>query len=69
MLGMILVSKQFRLRFAKWHRVQGRIQVSCVLLLVAPSGLWMARYAEAGAIAGTGFAALAVVTGICVALG
>ena len=33
------------------------------------SGLWMARYAEAGAIAGTGFAALAVVTGICVALG
>ncbi len=41
-LGMILVSRQFRLRFAKWHRVLGRIQVSCVLLLVAPSGLWTA---------------------------
>ena len=68
-LGMILVSKQFRLRFAKWHRYLGRIQVACVLLLVTPSGLWMAWYAETGTIAGIGFAALAVVTGMCVALG
>jgi len=67
--GLILVSKQFRLRFAKWHRYLGRIQVACVLLLVTPSGLWMAWYAETGVIAGTGFAALAVVTGMCVALG
>ena len=69
MLGMILVSKQFRLRFAKWHRYLGRMQVACVLLLVTPSGLWMASYAETGAIAGTGFVALAVVTGMCVAFG
>ena len=68
-LGMILVSKQFRLRFAKWHRYLGRMQVACVLLLVTPSGLWMAWYAETGTIAGTGFATLAIVTGMCVALG
>ena len=68
-LGMILVSRQFRLRFAKWHRYLGRIQVACVLLLVTPSGLWMAWYTETGAIAGIGFAALAVVTGMCVAFG
>ena len=68
-LGMILISEQFRVRFTTWHRYLGRIQVACVLLLVAPSGLWMAFYAETGAIAGAGFAALAVATGMCVALG
>ena len=70
MLGMILVSEQFRRSFPAWHRYLGRIQVACVLLLVTPSGLWMAFYAdETGTIAGTGFAALAVATGMCVALG
>ncbi len=68
-LGMILIIAHFRLRFPKWHRCLGRIQVACVLLLVAPSGLWMAFYAETGAIAGAGFASLAVATGTCVALG
>jgi hypothetical protein len=68
-LGMILVSDEFRRRFPAWHRRLGRIQVACVLLLVAPSGLWMARYAEAGTIAAIGFAALAVATGTSVALG
>ena len=70
MLGMILVSEQFRRSFPAWHRYLGRIQVACVLLLVTPSGLWMAFYAdETSAVAGTGFAALAVATGMCVALG
>jgi uncharacterized membrane protein len=68
-LGTILVSKQFRLRFTKWHRYLGRIHVACVLLFVTPSGLWMAYYAMSGAIAGTGFAALAVATAMCVAIG
>ena len=68
-LGMILVSEQFRRRFPKWHRFLGRIQVACVLLFVTPSGLWMAFYAETGAIAGTGFASLAVATGMCILLG
>ena len=41
----------------------------CVLLLVAPSGLWMASYAAAGPIAAAGLAVLAVATGMCFALG
>ena len=69
LLGLILISERFRLRFARWHRRLGKIQGMLVLLLVVPSGLWMARYASAGPIAGLGFAALAVATGVCVALG
>jgi uncharacterized membrane protein YozB (DUF420 family) len=68
-LGMILVSEHFRRRFPRWHRYLGRTQVASVLLLVTPSGLWMAYYAAAGSIAAAGLAVLAVVTGICVALG
>ena len=69
LLGLILISERFRLRFARWHRRLGKIQGMLVLSLVVPSGLWMARYAEAGPIAGLGFASLAVTTGVCVALG
>ena len=68
-LGLILLSEQFRLRFSKWHRCLGRIQIANILLLVAPSGLWMARYAESGAVAEAGFAVLAVATGFCAAAG
>lgn len=68
-LGMILISERFRLRFPKWHRALGRIQVLDVLFLVSPSGLWMAYHAEAGPVAGLGFAVLAVITGTSVALG
>ncbi len=68
-LGMLLISERFRLSFPKWHRYLGRVQVPVVLFLVAPSGLWMAYRAEAGAVAGLGFAALAVITGTTVALG
>jgi Predicted membrane protein (DUF2306) len=68
-LGTILISDQFRLRFPKWHRALGRAQIACILLLVAPSGLWMAGYAAAGTIAAIGFALLAVSTATCAALG
>ena len=68
-LGMFLMSEQFRLRFRRWHRCLGRIQTAVILLLLTPSGLWMAFYAETGVIAGTGFAALAVATGVCTSLG
>jgi hypothetical protein len=69
LLGMILLSERFRTKFARWHRILGRIQVVNVLLLVVPSGLWMSWYAMTGAVAGAGFAALAVVTGMCAAFG
>ena len=68
-LGLILIGEQFRTRYRKWHRLLGKIQGMLVLFLLVPSGLWMARYAEAGAVAAAGFAMLAIATGVCVALG
>ena len=67
--GTMLVSDRFRRLWPKWHRRLGRFQVACVLLLVVPSGLWMARYAATGAVAGTGLAVLAIATSTCVTLG
>ena len=68
-LGLILIVERSRARFPRWHRNLGRLQVVCVLLLVTPSGLYMARYAAAGPIAAVGLAALAMATAICVSLG
>jgi uncharacterized membrane protein len=68
-LGTILMSDRFRTRFPKWHRYLGRFQVAGILLLVSPSGLWMAYYAQSGAVAGVSFALLAILTGACAALG
>lgn len=68
-LGMVLLSERFRLRVPRGHRYLGRIQVACVMLLVTPSGLWMAYYAAAGPIGAVGLAALAVATGVCIGFG
>lgn len=68
-LGLILVSDVSRARYPTWHRHLGRLQVVCVLLLVTPSGLWMAYYAAAGPIAALGLAALAIATATCASLG
>lgn len=68
LLGLVLISDAFRLRYPAWHRWLGRTQGVLVLLLVAPSGLWMAGYAPS-AIAQGGFAMLALATGACVAMG
>jgi hypothetical protein len=68
-LGLILINDCYRTRFPRWHRYLGRLQVACVLLLVTPSGLWMATQATAGPIGALGLSSLAVATGICVALG
>jgi hypothetical protein len=68
-LGTMLVSERFRLRFPKWHGYLGRIQVAGILLLVSPSGLWMAYYAQAGTVAAVSFALLAILTAACAALG
>ena len=63
------MSNRFRLRHRSWHRYLGRFQVLSVLLLIAPTGLLMAFHAASGPIAGLGFAILAVLTGICTAVG
>ena len=68
-LGTILIGERFRTRFPKWHRYLGRVQVACILLLVSPSGLWMAYYAQAGMIAAASFGLLAIATGASAALG
>jgi uncharacterized membrane protein len=68
-LGLILIGERFRTRFPKWHRNLGRLQVSCVVLLVTPSGLVMAYHAAAGPIAAVGLAVLAIATAICASLG
>lgn len=68
-LGMNLMSDQFRARFPRRHRCVGRFQALCVLLLVLPSGFWMAFYAEAGPVATASFVVLSFVTGLCIVLG
>ena len=68
-LGLILIGERSRARFPRWHRYLGRFQVACVLLLVTPSGLFMAYFAAAGPIAAVGLATLAIATAICVSLG
>lgn len=68
-VGTILISEPFRRRFPRWHRALGRIQVVTILLGVAPSGLWMARYAAPGTMAAISFASLAIATGTCAVLG
>lgn len=68
-LGGILISDRFRKTVPSWHRRLGRVQVACVLLLLTPSGLWMARYAETGTLAALGLGSLGISTAACVALG
>jgi len=69
LLGPLLLSERFRLRFTKWHRRLGKIHVANVLLLVAPSGGWMALHAETGVLAGVAFGLLAAATGVTVWFG
>lgn len=68
-LGLLLVSDRFRNRFRGWHRRLGKLQVANVLLVVAPSGLWMAWYSAFGPVAAVGFGLLALATGFTVAMG
>lgn len=68
-LGLLLINDRFRARLPGWHRILGRVQVINVLCLLVPSGLWMAKYAAAGPIAGLGLATLGVLTGLTVAMG
>jgi len=69
LLGSILISRSVRSRFPRLHRGLGRVQIAVILLGVAPSGLWMAGFAESGLVAGYGFGLLAVATGCCAAMG
>ena len=69
LLGTLLISDRFRRAAPRWHRRLGRVQAALLLVLLVPSGLWMARYAATGAVAGWGLGTLAIATAACVALG
>jgi hypothetical protein len=69
LLGTILVSDWFRRRVPMWHRRLGRVQVALILMLVAPSGLYMSWYADTGAVAAAGLGTLAIATAACAMLG
>lgn len=68
-LGTVLVSDRFRSIAPASHRPLGRVQAAVVLLLLVPSGLWMARYAATGAVAAWGLGSLSVATAACIVLG
>ncbi len=68
-LGLILVVERSRARFPRWPRFFGRVQLACVLLLVAPSGAWMAGYTRAGPTAAAGLGGLAIATATCAVMG
>jgi hypothetical protein len=67
LFGLLLMSARLREWSPRWHRSLGKVQATLVLFVLAPSGLWMAFYAER--VAAEGFVVLAIATGLCVALG
>lgn len=69
LMGLVLVSERFRQWSPHWHRLLGRAEIACVLALLVPSGLWIARYAVDGAVSGLGLALLALLTAACAVLG
>ena len=67
--GLALVSERFRRLRPAVHRSLGKLQIALVTLVVAPSGAWMAWYAQSGGVAGLGFFLLAVTTACCAVMG
>lgn len=67
--GLALVSERFRRRRPAVHRSLGKLQIALVALVVAPSGAWMAWYAQSGGVAGLGFFLLAMATAGCAVMG
>lgn len=67
--GLLLVNQNLRRRSAIIHRCLGRLQVSCILILVVPSGLWMSRYAQSGPNATIAFTLLSLATGLTATMG
>jgi len=75
LLGLLLAVPALRQRAPLWHARLGRVVVALALLVVAPSGLVMARHplpslpVPEQAVAGLGFATLAFLTGVTASLG
>ena len=54
-LGLILLSEQFRQRFPKWHRSLGKMQAALVLFLLAPAGYGWLTMLKQGSLRRSGF--------------
>jgi len=67
--GLALMSERFRRLRPAVHRSLGKVQIALVTLVVAPSGAWMAWYAQSGGVAGLGFFLLSAATAGCAVMG
>lgn len=68
-LATFLISERLRVKYRVWHRYLGRIAIPCILVFVAPSGLWMAFYVDTGPSAVVGFVFLSLLTGLFATMG
>ena len=64
-----LLSGTMRRHYPRVHRWLGRVHVLVVLVLVAPTGLWMSFYALTGMWAGSAFALSSIATFVCALMG
>jgi hypothetical protein len=69
LVGALLFADSISRRWPRWHRRLGRLQVGCILLVLVPSGLWMAPYAMGGPVSAIGLTLLAIATGSFTVLG
>lgn len=60
LIGPFQFVRKLRTRYPKWHRAMGKIYVGAILFLAAPSGLYMALYANGGIWAQVGFTLLSL---------
>ena len=60
-LGPFQFLKRFRAKYIKWHRDLGKVYVMGVLLIGAPTGLYMAFFAEGGLLSTLGFIMMSIV--------
>jgi hypothetical protein len=59
LLGPFQFIKKLRNKWITWHRASGKLYLVAILVLAGPSGLFMAFYAEGGAVAVVGFCIMA----------
>lgn len=69
MCGLLLLQPWLLSRYRRVHAWLGRCQAINVLVVLVPSGLFMAGYAQDGPLAGIGLAILALLTAISIMLG
>lgn len=59
-LGPFQFIRALRRRYLKTHRAMGKVYAGAILFLAAPTGLFMAMYAEGGLLSSIGFACMSL---------